>query len=149
MEFPAHVYHCSVHICQTEDSQLRLLTTFSRQKNFIVVFLGPILFVLYIRPLSNLVKQHILSVYLFADDIQIKTSILPQQVHSAISSVKTCISDVIYWMIENKLQLNDEKMECLLIRPIKCTQILNCTFIWTQCYIILYYCKEPRVQFYR
>ena len=30
-------------------------------------------------------------------------------------------------MIENKLQLNDEKTECLLIRPNKCTQDLNCT----------------------
>ena len=32
-------------------------------------------------------------------------------------------------MIENKLQLNDEKMECLLIRPNKCTKNLNCTFL--------------------
>ena len=53
--------------------------------------------------LSNLIKRHSLSVNLFADDIQIETSILPQHVHSAIFSVETCISDVIYWMIENKL----------------------------------------------
>ena len=71
--------------------------------------LGPILFVLYIQPLSNLIKQHSLSVHMFADDIQIETSILLQLVHSAISSVKTCISYVKYWMIENKLQLNDKK----------------------------------------
>ena len=30
-------------------------------------------------------------------------------------------------MIENRLQLNDEKTECLLIHPNKCTQNLNCT----------------------
>ena len=30
-------------------------------------------------------------------------------------------------MIENKLQLNDEKTECLLIGPNKCSQNLNCT----------------------
>ena len=89
--------------------------------------LGPILFVLYIQPLSNLIKRHSLSVHLFADDIQIKTSILTQHVCSAISSVERCIYDVKYWMIENKLQLNDEKTECLLIRPNKCTQNLNCT----------------------
>ena len=76
--------------------------------------LGPILFVLYIQPLSNLIKRHSLSVHLFADDIQIKTSILPQHFHSAISSVEICISDVKYWMTENKLQLNDKKTECLL-----------------------------------
>ena len=71
--------------------------------------LGPILFVLYIEPLSNIIKRHSLSVHLFTDDSQIETSNHPQHVHSAISSVKTRIYDVKYWMIENKLQLNDEK----------------------------------------
>ena len=90
--------------------------------------LGPIFFVHYIQPLSNLIKGHSLSVVcLFADCIQIETPNHPQHVHSAVSSVETCISDVIYWMIENKLQLNDEKKECLLIRPNKCTKNLNCT----------------------
>ena len=89
--------------------------------------LGPILFVLYIQPLSNLIKRHSLSVHLFADDIQIETSILPQHVHGTISSVEICISNVKYWMIENKLQLNDEKTKCILIRPNKCAQNLNCT----------------------
>ena len=86
-----------------------------------------ILFVLYIQPLSNLIKRHSLSVHLFAHYIQIKTYFLPQHVHSAISSVETCISYVKYWMIENKLQLNDEKKECLLIRHNKCAQDLNST----------------------
>ena len=45
----------------------------------------------------------------------------------ALFLVEICISDVKYWMIVNKLQLNDEKTECLLIRPNKCTQNLNCT----------------------
>ena len=83
--------------------------------------------VLCIQPLSNLIKRHSLSVHLFVDDIQIETSILPQHVHSAISSVEICIYDVKHWMIENKLQLNDEKIECHLIRPNKYTQDLNCT----------------------
>ena len=41
--------------------------------------------------------------------------------------METCISDVKYWTIEYKLQLNDDKTECLLIRPNKCTHILNYT----------------------
>ena len=45
------------------------------------------------RPLYGLIKRHSLSVHLFADDIQIKTSILPQHVHNSISSVETYISD--------------------------------------------------------
>ena len=88
---------------------------------------GPILFVLYIQPLSNIIKRRSLRVHLFADDIQFEASILPQYIHSAISSVETCISDFKNWMIENKLQLSDEKTECLQIRPNKCTHNLNCT----------------------
>ena len=53
-----------------------------------------ILFVLYIQPLSNLIKRHSLSVHSFADDIQIETSILSQHVHGAISSVEICIFDI-------------------------------------------------------
>ena len=65
-----------------------------------------------------------------------KTCILPQHVHSAISSVEICISNVKYWMIENKLQLNDEKTECLLIRLNKCTKFLNCTSLSFGHYVI-------------
>ena len=82
------------------------------------------MFVIYIQPLSNLIKRHSLSVYFFADNIQIKTFNLHQHVDSAISSVEICISDVKYWMIENNEM---KKMKCLLIRPNKCTQNLNCT----------------------
>ena len=63
---------------------------------------------------SNLIKRHSLSVHLIANNIQIETSILPQHVHSAISSVEICISDVKYWMVENKLQFNDEKRNVFL-----------------------------------
>ena len=88
--------------------------------------LVPILFVLYIQPLSNLIKLHSLSVHLFADDIQTETFILPQHVHSAISSVEICISDVKHWIIENKPQLNDEKTQCRPIHPNKLKKKLHC-----------------------
>ena len=87
------------------------------------------MFILCIQPLSNLTKWHFLSVHLFADDIQIKASILPQHVHGTISSVETCILDVKNWIIENKLQLNNEITECLLMRPDRCTQYLSHTFL--------------------
>ena len=44
----------------------------------------------------------------------------------ALSSVEICISDVKYWMIENKLQLNDEFTQFFLIHPNKCIKNLNC-----------------------
>ena len=81
------------------------------------------MFVLCIQPLSNIIKQHSLSVHLLADDIQIKTSIIPLSVHRAISSVEICISDVKYWMIEKKLQLNDEKRNVFLYIQINTQKI--------------------------
>ena len=63
--------------------------------------LAPLLFILYIQPLNNLITLHSLSVHLFTDDTQIKITILPQHVHSAITSVETCISDITNLMISN------------------------------------------------
>ena len=39
--------------------------------------LGPILLDLCIQPISNLIQRHCWSVHMFADDIQIETSIIP------------------------------------------------------------------------
>ena len=45
--------------------------------------------------------------------IEIETSILPQHVHSAISSVEICITDVKYWMIENNFICIHSKYQAL------------------------------------
>ena len=58
-----------------------------------------------------------------------ETSVLAQDVHSPISYAETCISKIKYLMIENKLQVNDDNMECHLICPNKCTQNVNRTFL--------------------
>ena len=106
------------------------------------------LFILYIQPLYILIKRHSLSVHLLADDIQIKTSILPQHVHSAISSLETCISDVNNLMAENKLQTNDEKTECRLIRPNKFTQNFNYTSIPFRHSVISFYTTAKNLGFH-
>ena len=88
--------------------------------------LGPILFVLYIQPLSNIIKQHSLSVHLLADEIQINTSILPQHVHSAISSVEM-MSNI--GRLETSYSQSVKKTECLLICPNKSIQNVNNTYL--------------------
>ena len=84
--------------------------------------LGPILFALYLQPLYNLSKRNSLTVHLLADDIQFEFSSLPQDFHTAILCVEKCISDIKNGMIENKLQLNDDKTGCLLICQSNYTQ---------------------------
>ena len=37
------------------------------------------------------------------------------QIDTSVQSMQDCISDVKTWMTSNKLKLNDDKTECLLI----------------------------------
>ena len=101
--------------------------------------LGPILIVFYIQPHSNLIKRHSLSVHLFADDIQIETSILPNLfmalfllwkhafLMSIIGCLKTCYS--------SKMKKRNA-FSCVQINAYKLK--LRFSFIRTQCQIIIY-----------
>ena len=65
--------------------------------------LGPVLFVLYTAPLSDVMDSHSVLQHSFADDIQLKKSALPQQVYELIQSMQQCVYDVKSWMAHNKL----------------------------------------------
>ena len=78
--------------------------------------LGPILFILYNKPLSDTIRFHSIQSQSVADDTQLYDSAPPLNNQTSISSMQTCISDVKPWMLENKLKLNDDyKTEALLI----------------------------------
>ena len=77
---------------------------------------GPILFILYTKPLSDLIQCHSIESQSFADDTQLQVSVPPSNIQSAISSLETCLSDIQTWMLENKLKLNNDKTEALLLR---------------------------------
>ena len=76
--------------------------------------LGPVLFILYTKPLSALIQCH--SIESFADDTQLQVSVSPPNIQLAISTLETCLSDIQTWMLENKLKLNNDKTEALLVR---------------------------------
>ena len=77
--------------------------------------LGPILFTLYTKPLTTLIRQHSISNQSFADDAQLYNSCCPDQIDASVQSMQDCISDVKIWMTANKLKLNDGKTESLPI----------------------------------
>ena len=79
--------------------------------------LGPLLFVLYTHPLSAIVQHHSLSHHCFSDDNQLYKSVPLSQLSTAISSTQECITDIQAWMHINKLQLNADKTEVILIVP--------------------------------
>ena len=79
--------------------------------------LGPLLYTLYTAPLGFIIKSHNLNYHFYADDSQLYLSIKPSNVNDLIFSLEKCILEVKDWMEKNKLKLNDEKTEVVLINP--------------------------------
>ena len=77
--------------------------------------LGPLLFLLYTKPLSYLTTKYNISYQSFADDTQLYDSSPNDKISNSISSIQNCISQIKIWMNSNKLKLNDEKTEMLYI----------------------------------
>ena len=80
--------------------------------------LGPLLFNIYSSKLFDIVGRHLPKVHCYADDSQLYLSFNPSCAFSqdeAIRSMETCIWDVKQWMTLDKLMLNDDKTEFIVI----------------------------------
>ena len=75
-------------------------------------FLGPLLFTLYLSKLFDIVKGHLPHVHTYADDTQLHLAFKPD---SAVNALELCIRDLRSWMLHDKLKLNDNKTEFILI----------------------------------
>ena len=72
--------------------------------------LGPLLFVIYSSKLFNIVNKHLPNVNAYADDNQFKPVDYTNET-VAVSSIQSCIRDVLNWMLMDKLKLNLDKTE--------------------------------------
>ena len=77
--------------------------------------LGPLLFMLYTTPLSNLICEHAIPHHLYADDSQLYVSFASGDSAAALNGLQSCLASVQSWMSTNKLKLNPDKTEFLLI----------------------------------
>jgi len=78
--------------------------------------LGPLLFIMYTTPLSSvLTNSNSISHNLYADDTQVHTSFTSATFHPQIQTLQNTLTSVQDWMFENKLKLNPDKTEFLLI----------------------------------
>ena len=77
--------------------------------------LGPILFTMYIKPLSAISDSHSIIHHSFADDLQLQMSAPPDRTSELLHSIQSCISDVKAWATVNRLKLNDNKTELMLV----------------------------------
>ena len=75
--------------------------------------LGPMLFTMYIKPLSAIIDSHSIIYHSFADDLQIQMSATPERMSELLHSMQSCISDVEAWATAH--MLNDNKTELMLV----------------------------------
>ena len=76
--------------------------------------LGPVLFTIYIQPLSEVFLAHNMNYHGFADDHQLYKFDIVNNIPLLIKSVEDCTVDIKNWMQMNKLKLNDDKTEVML-----------------------------------
>ena len=91
--------------------------------------LGPSFFSVYAGPLADIARSHNIEVHLYADDTQLYTSFNPSDPHSEVSArtrMEACIGDMKLWMTHNKLKLNDNKSEFMIIVPKRQACKINC-----------------------
>ena len=77
--------------------------------------LGPLLFTLYTTPLSGVISNHSIPHHLYADDSQLYVSFSAGDCTESIRKLNSCLVSVQNWMFSNRLKLNPDKTEFLLI----------------------------------
>lgn len=77
--------------------------------------LGPIEFCIYTTPLGAILRQHGLSYQIYADDTSIYCTFDMSAPEATVEKINACIGDIKAWMIANKLKINDDKTEFVVI----------------------------------
>ena len=101
--------------------------------------LGPLLYLLYTSPLADIIKRHNSEYHFYADDTQLyvvfKTNCVDRMVECK-TTIEQCVCDIDNWMVINKLKLNQDKAEVVLISsryrprpPLDSLQIGNVTVV--------------------
>ena len=86
---------------------------------------GPMIFTMYIKPLTAIIDSHSIIYHSFADDLQWQMSAPPDWISELLLSMQSWISDVTAWATANMLKLNDNKTELMLVTSKRTKHIHN------------------------
>ena len=88
--------------------------------------LGPLLYVLCTAPFADIIKSYDLHYHLYTDDSQIyifSPSQSQQELRLVKSKLEACVKHIDLWMVLNRLKLNQDKSELLLISSISISSV--------------------------
>jgi len=106
----SHRYQC-VKIEQTTSKLSKLVCGVPQGS-----VLGPLLFCLYLLPLSHILKFHNMDYHIYADDTQLFMPFQSGDMQDTIDTFERCIGDIRHWMTSSKLKINDAKTELIFFR---------------------------------
>ena len=77
--------------------------------------LGPFLFCMYLLPIGAILRYHGIDFHTYADDTQLYLKFDVHDPLPAFAKLCAAIKDIRSWMIHNKLKINDDKTEFVII----------------------------------
>ena len=77
--------------------------------------LGPLVFCTYTLPLGAILRHHELDYHLYADDTQVYCATDLSEPKENLARIIACVSDIRTWRVHNKLKINDDKTEFLIL----------------------------------
>ena len=80
--------------------------------------LGPLLFTLYASKLFTIIERHLPDAHAYADNTQLYVSFNANSrddQSAAVEAMQRCIMDIREWMLSDRLKLNDDKTEFVLV----------------------------------
>ena len=87
--------------------------------------LKPMLFTMYIKPLSAIIDSNSIIHHSFADDLLLQMCVPNDRISELLHSMQSWIGDVKAWETANKLKLNDNKTELMLVTSNRTKHVHN------------------------
>ena len=78
--------------------------------------LGPKIYCMYTKPVSDIIQRHGLSHHSYADDTQLYMTMdhSNNNWRDGLPRIQLCVSEIREWMNQNMLKLNDDKTELIV-----------------------------------